>query len=194
MTSTALGRHFCDGRGSATLSRVRYLVTLDPSPGATPIEVDIIELGDGKLDVRVDGRPIETDATPVGAAQMSVRCDGQIVDLTTHGQLPNLAVVARGLRKAIRVESERSAHRAHPSTAGSGAAVIKSPMPGRVVRVLVDRGAEVGKGESLVVLEAMKMENDVRAPAGGIVTEVHVSAGATVESGARLVTLTVRHP
>jgi pyruvate carboxylase subunit B len=65
-------------------------------------------------------------------------------------------------------------------------------MPGRVVRVLVAEGAEVEAGQPLLVLEAMKMENEVRAPVAGSVAAVAVVAGAAVESGARLLTLTLR--
>ena len=62
-------------------------------------------------------------------------------------------------------------------------------MPGRVVKVLVAEGEVVRAGQGLLVLEAMKMENEVRARSGGTVAKVHVTAGATVESSAVLVTL-----
>jgi len=69
--------------------------------------------------------------------------------------------------------------------AGSG--VIKALMPGRVVRVLVEKGAEVRKGAGLLILEAMKMENEIQAPADGTVDQLFVEAGQTVEVGAELV-------
>ena len=62
-------------------------------------------------------------------------------------------------------------------------------MPGRVVKVLVGRGDLVADRQPVVVLEAMKMQNDVRAPRGGRVSDVHVSEGALVEAGAPLVTV-----
>jgi pyruvate carboxylase subunit B len=62
-------------------------------------------------------------------------------------------------------------------------------MPGRIVRVLVAKGATVRPGQGLVVVEAMKMENEVRASAAGVVIEVHVTAGDAVEASAKLVTL-----
>jgi biotin carboxyl carrier protein len=62
-------------------------------------------------------------------------------------------------------------------------------MPGRVVKVLVAKGDAVEPGKGLVVLEAMKMENEVRAKIAGTVADVHVVAGATVEGNAKLVTL-----
>jgi biotin carboxyl carrier protein len=62
-------------------------------------------------------------------------------------------------------------------------------MPGRVVRVLVAPGATVQERQGVIVLEAMKMENEVRAPAAGTVAHVHVVAGEAVEANAKLVTL-----
>ena len=77
-----------------------------------------------------------------------------------------------------------------PKTSGAaGAVVVKAPMPGNIMKVNVKVGASVKKGEVLIVLEAMKMENDVCAPQDGVVASVEVSQGATVETDAVLVTL-----
>jgi len=73
--------------------------------------------------------------------------------------------------------------------APTGGGVIKAPMPGLVVRVEVTVGQRVEAGAGLVVVEAMKMENELRAPRPGVVETVHVAAGATVDKGASLVTL-----
>ena len=79
---------------------------------------------------------------------------------------------------------------AAPKTAGkAGAVAVKAPMPGNIMKVNVKPGDAVKKGDVLVVLEAMKMENDVCAPADGVVASVEVTQGATVETDATLVTL-----
>jgi biotin carboxyl carrier protein len=93
---------------------------------------------------------------------------------------------------SARVESERdrsaeATTRARPGTAARDP-VVRSPMPGRVVRVLVAAGDVVGVGQGVAVLEAMKMENEVRSTSGGTVAEVHVAPGATVEANAALIT------
>jgi len=67
--------------------------------------------------------------------------------------------------------------------------VIRAPMPGLVVRVEVTIGQAVEAGTGLVVVEAMKMENELRAPQRGVVQQIHVSAGERVEKGTPLVTL-----
>ncbi|HEY5675844.1 MAG TPA: biotin/lipoyl-containing protein, partial [Myxococcales bacterium] len=67
-----------------------------------------------------------------------------------------------------------------------GKQVISAPMPGKVVKVLVKVGDEVKDGQGLVVVEAMKMENELKSPKAGKVTELHAVEGAAVESGAKL--------
>ncbi len=171
---------------------MRYYVTLDPAPDAKPVLVDLVELPSGALEARVDGRPIDLDVVVVsGRSQLSVRVDGRVVDLTTEGAPPELGAVASGHRSYVRVESERmrSAEQAKKTTAAGGDKAVKSPMPGRVVKVLVAKGDAVQAGQGLLVLEAMKMENEVRARVAGTVAEVHVATGAAVEGGAKLVTL-----
>ena len=77
-----------------------------------------------------------------------------------------------------------------PAKSGSaGAIAVKAPMPGNIMKVNAKVGASVKKGDVLVVLEAMKMENDICAPADGTVASVEVAQGATVETDAVLVTL-----
>jgi biotin carboxyl carrier protein len=66
---------------------------------------------------------------------------------------------------------------------------VMAPMPGRIVKLAVAVGDEVLEGATLVVVEAMKMENDVRARVSGVVRELHVKQGDAVEAGAKLVTL-----
>ena len=169
---------------------MRYYVTLDPDPGAKPVLVDLVELPSGALQARLDGRPIDVDVVVVGS-QLSVRVNGQVVDLTTEGIPPEIGAVASGHRSYVRVVSERmrSAEQAKKTTVAGGDKTVKSPMPGRVVKVLIAKGDVVEVGQGLLVLEAMKMENEVRARIAGTVAEVHVAPGATVEGNAKLVTL-----
>ena len=66
---------------------------------------------------------------------------------------------------------------------GDGAAEIKTAMPGKIVRILVEQGAEVQKGDGILVVEAMKMQNEMKSPKDGIVTELRAAEGATVNAG-----------
>jgi biotin carboxyl carrier protein len=169
---------------------VRYHVILGASP-TSECAVDLFELPNGGLEARIDGRRVELDIVPVGNV-LSVRVGAQMIDLAMHGTPPAVDVTVSGYRSRVRVESERvrAAGRLGNAADSHGEKVVRSPMPGRVVKVLVAKGDTVRAGQGLVVLEAMKMENEVRARAAGTVANVHVTTGAAVEGSAVLVTFT----
>jgi biotin carboxyl carrier protein len=176
---------------------VRYYVTLPSANGefAPVAEVDLRERDGLAFQVTVDGRPVDLDFVQAGP-WLNLRVDGRVTDVVVHGRLPDLEIAGAFVRARVQVESERTRSAGRAGTAATtgttlreGALVVKSPMPGRVVRVLVTAGDHVEAGQALVVLEAMKMENEVRASIAGTVADVAVSAGHTVESGARLLTL-----
>jgi biotin carboxyl carrier protein len=93
-----------------------------------------------------------------------------------------LLVGLEGRTISVTVNGRRSAH-AEAGAHGPGQASISAPMPGRVVRVLVQPGDEVSARQGVIVVEAMKMENELRAPRAGRVKEVSVAAGMSVEAG-----------
>lgn len=76
-----------------------------------------------------------------------------------------------------------------PSSAPAGATTIESPMPGNIWKIEVKEGQEVKSGDVLLILEAMKMENEIMAPADGVVASIHVAEGAAVNGGDILVSL-----
>jgi biotin carboxyl carrier protein len=83
----------------------------------------------------------------------------------------------------------KAAPAAPKASGAAGAVSVKAPMPGNIMKVNCKVGASVKKGDVLVVLEAMKMENDICAPQDGVVASVEVAQGASVETDALLVTL-----
>jgi pyruvate carboxylase subunit B len=98
----------------------------------------------------------------------------------------------RGDRWEVEVVDERTRHirsLAGPGRARSGGGALKAPMPGLVIRVLVEPGQSVEAGQGVVVLEAMKMENELKAPAAGVVRAVRAEVGRAVEKGEVLVEL-----
>lgn len=100
-------------------------------------------------------------------------------------------LLAAGERRELEVCDDREAHiksLAGSGTASAGPRTLKAPMPGLVVRVLVESGQKVVEGTSLIVLEAMKMENELKAAAPGVVERVTVTPGRTVEKGEVLIT------
>ena len=75
------------------------------------------------------------------------------------------------------------------SSGGNGPRPVTAPMPGKIVKVLVKPGDAVAARQGVVVVEAMKMENELRAPKAGVVAQVNVAEGASVEAGAVLVVI-----
>jgi biotin carboxyl carrier protein len=101
-------------------------------------------------------------------------------------------VTLRGRRVAVTVQSwrERTLAEAHAVGSGAGGPLeIRSTLPGLVVGIRVEAGAQVAAGDSLLTIEAMKMQNEVRAPRDGRVLEVAVEAGQPVAAGVLLVRL-----
>ncbi len=164
---------------------MRYFVTF---PSGDEIPVDVDHLPSGEISVSVRGRRIAADALVMGAST-SMRIDNHVVDLWMEGSPPGVGVIARGHRFYARAESERqrAASALVSRSAESAEGLVASPMPGRVLKVLVAEGDQVEAGAALVVVEAMKMENELTAPRAGKVQKVHVTPGSTVEGGARLV-------
>jgi glutaconyl-CoA/methylmalonyl-CoA decarboxylase subunit gamma len=164
---------------------MRYYVTL----GDRELAVDVDPQPDGRVAVAVDGVPVEVDVADTGAT-VHVRVGERGFDLFLEGEGPDLAYVAGDVRARARVESERQRVAARASkTGGRGGGQIVAPMPGRVVKVLVAEGDLVEAGAPLVVVEAMKMENELATDAPGVVTAVHAQAGQQIEGGAVLVEL-----
>ena len=167
---------------------MRYFVTFSDSKD--PLEIDVKELPSGALEVSLGGKKIDVDVANVDGA-LSLRVDGHVVDLTTEGTPPDLGVIASGHRSYVRVESDRqrAAAAAAKHGGGGGDDLVRSPMPGRIVRVLVAQGDDVQVGQPLVVIEAMKMENELKSKRAGKVVEVLVAQGAAVEGNAKLLRL-----
>ena len=92
----------------------------------------------------------------------------------------------------VQVQDERTFRLAQARgglAVSTGEAIIKSPMPGTILKVLVADGQTVTKGDKVIILESMKMENELRSPRDGVVHHVSVASGASVEKGQILVTI-----
>jgi biotin carboxyl carrier protein len=145
--------------------------------------------GGGRFRVLVDGQASELTARPTDLGlSLIFTADGQAIDaaLTERPggewlvQLPHVTVTAV-------VDGRRYQRGPAADESGAGARRVTAPMPGRVVRVLVKPGDEVAVRQGLVVVEAMKMENELGSPKAGRVTEVAVSEGMPIEAGRLLV-------
>jgi biotin carboxyl carrier protein len=142
---------------------------------------------DGRYVVTLDGRALEVDHQETGPHFASLIIGGRSYEagLEKRPDGYNVVLAEDVLYVEIRGASQGAADA--PRKAETGPARILAPMPGRLVRVLVQPGQQVQAGEGLVVMEAMKMENELRSPRAGRVAELPVREGQAVETGALLV-------
>ena len=144
-----------------------------------------IEAGEapGLWRVLIDGEAVEADARLLRPGVLSLLIDGcsHRVVLDADSADPTLHLGAR--RIPYTVEDPRSLRFRRRHAGAEGPAVIKASMPGRVARVLVEKGQAVAAHQGVVVIEAMKMQNELKSPKEGRVADLRVAPGDTVASG-----------
>lgn len=164
---------------------MKYFVTIDHET----FEVDLTPEG-----ARIDGEEVVTDLAHVpGTSVHSLLLDGASHRLVAQHQGQGRWELHMGGRR-IRAEAVDERTRTIREMTGAGAAAagpapIRAPMPGLVVKVEVEEGDVVETGQGMAIVEAMKMENELRAEGPGVVLAIHVQAGATVEKDQVLIDL-----
>jgi biotin carboxyl carrier protein len=160
---------------SATISENEHDISLD--------------FVDGLARAEVDGRHYEIDVRELGGGQYLLvrgasvyKCRVEKDRDRSHDGGWNVAVGSHtysvGIVDPKRLRSGQSSAAHH-----SGAAEIISPMPGKIVRVLVAAGTSVVAGDGVIVVEAMKMQNEMKAPKAGVVVSINAAEGTTVSAG-----------
>lgn len=165
---------------------MKYFATL----GGRQREVNIEALGGTHFRIRIDGGAAhEVDAERLDGGIVSLLVDGQSydVDLEPDGEALNLLVRDRLFRMELLDERRLRLQAAKGGFTAAGPQVIRAPMPGKIVKVLAPEGTEVAEGQGVIVIEAMKMENELRATHAGKVAKVLVKEGQTVEGKTELV-------
>jgi biotin carboxyl carrier protein len=129
----------------------------------------------------LDGEHIEIDARLLQPGILSLIVQGHTFRCVLDEGPVETAIQIRGQRYLISIEDPRSlTARRRKAGASGGLQVIKAPMPGRIVRLLVTAGDQVAAHQGVVVIEAMKMQNELKATRAGKVLEIKTEAGATV--------------
>ncbi len=177
-TSIARGKTAAaNGRSTkliATLNGRECLLELPPnssSPVAFAVDslrlqADVQEVEAGLYSLLIGTRSVEAKIEASGEGFV-VRVNGRYYDV------------------AVRDPRQRSRHSGHRTSEGPLA--VTSPMPGKVVRVMARMGDRVGAGTGLLVVEAMKMQNEIRAPKDGVVAALHVAVGSSVRAGETMI-------
>ena len=148
-----------------------------------------IKREDGKVFARVDDRDYELEVSEPEPGIYLLKHEGKIFEASVSaGELTQVRIGTNELEvKLIDPKRLRGAGAAHEH--GDGLAEIKTAMPGKVVAILQSVGASVEKGDGVLVVEAMKMQNELKSPKDGVIKEIRVAEGAAVSAGDILATI-----
>ncbi len=157
--------------------------------GEQSYTVEIEETGESVYRVSVDGNAFVVDGKKTGRTNYSLIVDNRSFEIEVDNAGDDYHVLVDGRTYHIALVDERRLRvgGSQSSTQLQGQQRVSVPMPGKVIAVLVAPGDQVEKGQGLVIVEAMKMENEVHSPIAGAIKEIKVKAGDTVEGGAVLV-------
>jgi biotin carboxyl carrier protein len=134
--------------------------------------------------VTVNGEDVAIDSQLISPTELSLIFEGRAHRCLLDRTATDEAVVILGKRYPFTVEDPRALKsRKARGTAAGGPLDIKSNMPGRVLRIIASEGDDVSKGQGLLVVEAMKMQNEMKTPREGRVRRIAVKEGDTVNAG-----------
>ncbi|MGI8470173.1 MAG: biotin/lipoyl-containing protein [Pyrinomonadaceae bacterium] len=152
----------------------------------------IAELGDEKIEIEIrreaekvsatiDGRAYELKASEVEPNVYLLKHDNKIYQIyvAPHG----IVNIGNRQLEVKLIDPKRLRASAASGANADGIAEIKTAMPGKVARVLAEQGAEIKQGDGIIIVEAMKMQNEMKSPKDGIVKEIRFAEGATVNAG-----------
>jgi biotin carboxyl carrier protein len=143
-------------------------------------EIEILRKGEN-LTARVNGRDYELEASEVEPNVFLLKFNNQIFQIYVA---PNGIVNLKNHQFEIKITDPKRLRGSNSASANAdGTAEIKTAMPGKLVRVLVKTGAEIKQGEGVLIVEAMKMQNEMKSPKDGIVKEIRFAEGETVNAG-----------
>ena len=146
--------------------------------------VELTRGPEARLECRLDGRELNVDAVEAGRDVLSIVIDGRAWEVKRERVGGDMQLMIAGERYAAEVRDPRSFRARKAAGAGlEGPKKLVSPMPGKVVRVLVTSGTEVEAGQGVIVVEAMKMQNEIKSPKKGTVKQILVAEGANVNAG-----------
>jgi biotin carboxyl carrier protein len=132
----------------------------------------------------IDGRAVDANPVEIAPGVYSLLLDGQSIEVRVEKFASKLRVTVGGREYEASVRDPRQWKRNGGSAAeAEGRAQIIAPMPGKVIRILVAAGDAVEAGQGIVVVEAMKMQNEIRSPKSGKVEKLAVAEGQTVNAG-----------
>lgn len=162
---------------------MNYIATI----GDREIKVTVEEVGVARYMVTADGKGYLVDAHQVQDSVWSILYGTESFEVDVQGRDDDYEVLIEGdCHKFSLMNEQRRALIRAGGKGAAGKAMVTSPMPGKVVKLLVAEGEEVQTDQGVIVVEAMKMENELKSAITGKVKEIFVQEGEVVESGAKL--------
>ena len=152
--------------------------------------IEVQQNGNGAFRAHIEGQAVSVDAVEIAPDAWSILLDGRSFEarVSCDGSDDGLLVRCAGADFRVQVRDPRSWRAGrHSALEASGPQRVLAPMPGKIVRVLVAAGDEIEAGRGLVVVEAMKMQNEIRAPKSGRIERVLVVEGQAVRTQEALV-------
>jgi biotin carboxyl carrier protein len=132
----------------------------------------------------IEGQRVEADAAEVSPGIYSILINGKSFEVRVEHLAGELRAITAGRELRVIIQDEREWRRNRAGgVEAEGRQQVSAPMPGKIVRVLVSAGDSVKAGQGLLVVEAMKMQNEIRAPKSGTIDRVRVVEGQTVTAG-----------
>jgi biotin carboxyl carrier protein len=156
--------------------------------GERKVKVTVEAKSGSNYEVTIDGTRTTVNASRVADHLWSILCGNKSVEADVF-QLPGdeFEVLIQGDSHKFSLVNEQQRALLQPDGKGTtGRALILSPMPGKIVKLLVEVGQEVGANHGLIIVQAMKMENEIKSAGAGRIAEIFVKEGDVVESGAKL--------
>jgi biotin carboxyl carrier protein len=163
---------------------MKYEIQLAGASGKKTRNVELEREGDGWR-VTLDGKPVSADAAEIAPHTLSILLDGQVYEIHVTPSADGRLKLQTGAQEftAEVIDPRAWTGRRHGSVEAEGRQQILAPMPGKVVRLLVKPGDHVEAGQGLLVVEAMKMQNEIRSPKSGTVERVFAKEGQPVNAG-----------
>jgi biotin carboxyl carrier protein len=164
---------------------MKYLTTVD----GKDFEIEVVD----ERHIRIGERLLAVDFETVsGQPVFSLILDGKSYESFVYQGDEDWEVLLRGRQFQVKVQDERE--KRLKAAAGGGVAeggefLLRAPMPGLVVAIPVEEGQEVKKGQVILILESMKMQNELKAPRDGVVERIRVKAGESVEQKQTMLSL-----
>jgi len=151
------------------------------------MEIELIRASDAVIEAEVGGERYVLDVKTVEPGVFWLHWNDRSIEISVTPNGDAYAVSVAGQRTEVEIVDARTALRKAAQHGQMGTVELRAPMPGKVVRVLVSEGAAVEMNQGLVIIEAMKMQNEIKSPKKGTVRRVGVKEAAAVNSGDLLV-------